>query len=63
MKKWEYIRIQVKSTSVRDLDLTLPALGLKGWEVVSAFLAMDAPLPFSTSVNSYVHVILKREIN
>lgn len=50
MKKFEYIRVDIKN--IEEFDKVLEGLGLQGWELVHVFIRMHLP--------GY-QIVLKRE--
>lgn len=48
--RWEYLRLQVSTQSIKDTDAQLDELGRQGWELVSTVEAAQ----------SYIHMWFKR---
>ena len=49
MTRWEYVRIQVDSNKIKQIDDTVDQLGREGWEMVSAVYT-----------NTWLHMWFKR---
>jgi hypothetical protein len=51
MKRWEYLRVQVSVSQIKNSDETLAELGRQGWELSGVVEASS----------SYIHFWFKRQ--